>query len=90
MLLCGLDGSDHMVKGEWMGYMKSPSAFVPFAIRNEGVSELLFDGEGDTRKPTTLGRDAIVPGTLFTVHVPVGEPKDLELTFEIVSCHKYA
>lgn len=87
VLVCGIDANQHLVEGEWMGYIQNESILWPFILKNG--NSCFYGGEEHYAEPTNVGHGEIQAGRFFTLSNPPGEAMPWQSTYEIVSCHKY-
>ena|ERR1022692_879546 len=87
VLLCGVNQSDMITPGEWLGYVQDETIIHPFILKDESI--MFFGGEEKYSEQINIGHDAIKVGRLIAISSPQGDKNSWAEIYEIIDCLAY-
>jgi len=81
VILCGLDSSNRIIEGEWMGYCITDGFYHPFILRKK--NELFFGDEENYYEVTNLNDRSLSIGEYFTASNQPGYHEVFQSSYQI-------
>jgi hypothetical protein len=81
-LLCGIDGNNHLVNGEWFGYTRTNQIEYPFVLRH---GDLHLCGGENYYERTNLESHQLQVGEYFSIRSSSESKEEWEVTYQITN-----